>query len=117
MIKNHITQKQLDELSNKQRLIVQSYYRSQGLPKLEFGPEFWSIGRMIEFLNNAILMKSLKVAVNEGKWLDYYGFNLSATLQEQWCDKLWERIKSFTKDKAETNIIWTITDDILQDKK
>lgn len=93
-MKHHITEKQLNELTDKQLRVAGSFYRRQGGLKPKFGIMFWNIGRMIEYLNEAVFMtKVAKLPIEEGQWYDYYGFNISATPQEEWCDKLWEKVK------------------------
>lgn len=91
-MKRHISKEQYSELSEMQKRAAGSYYRRQSEPKEEQFELFWNIGRMIEYLDEASFHNMATSDFN-GEWIDIYGFNLSGTLQEEWCDKLWAKVK------------------------
>jgi hypothetical protein len=100
-MKWHITTEQYNELSNKERGVAESYFRCQGLPKPNRRANFWEIGRMIDFLFEAALLdKSLESTSPKRALIDIYGFNLSGTLREEWCDKLWNKVKQVLAEEV-----------------
>lgn len=89
IMKKHISAEQYNELNEKQKRAAESYYRMQSQPK-EQNEKFWTVGRMIEYLDEASMKETIS-STNAG-WIDIYGFNLSGTPQEDWCDKLWGKV-------------------------
>lgn len=102
-MKTYITEAQLNKLSEKQKTLALSYYRRQGQEKEPFNHKFWNIGRMIEFLNELILVQSLKTPVAKTGYLDFYGFNINNTPIEEWCDKLWAKVKKTISEEVKNN--------------
>lgn len=92
-MKLHISKAQFDHLPKQQREVAQSYWRLQEDPKEREYHEFWSIGRMIEYLDEYAFLEISGSTTLVARWNNIYGFNLSSTLQEEWCDKLWARCK------------------------
>lgn len=101
-MKRHISKEQYDELSDKQKHAAESYYRSQSEPKEAF-ELFWNVGRMIEYLDEALFYKMFAPKSFNGEWVDIYGFNLSGTLQDKWCDKLWTKVKLTLEEEVQRN--------------
>lgn len=92
-MKSYISEAQYDHLPKQLRSVAESYWRCQSDPRERERHKFWSIGRMIEYLDEYAFLEIAKSMTLTARWDNIYGFNLSGTLQEEWCDKLWDRCK------------------------
>lgn len=102
-MKKHITEQQYEELTKDEKGKADSFYRQQGTPKAENGPEFWDIGNMIEYLGINTVLHALRDPSQSARWLDIYGFDINHTTMDLWCDKLWEKTKRMLALDAEVN--------------
>ena len=58
---------------------------------------------MIEYLDEAAFAEIASSTNPTARWIDIYGCNLSGTLQEEWCDKLWEKVKLRLEEEVNAN--------------
>lgn len=102
-MKKYITKEQYSELTVNQKRAAESYFRRQSEPKEHEFELFWNVGRMIEYLDEAAFIEMDTSTDTTFRWVNIYGCNLSGTLQEEWCDKLWEKVKSRLQEEVKAD--------------